>query len=191
MTNILRPNILRIDSSARRDGSVSRSLADRYLARLTGDVTTRDLADGLPHLDGVWAGATFTPPEARSAEQNAALALSDELLAEVNAADTIVISSPIYNFTIPSTLKAWLDHLARVGVSFHYTEEGPVGLLTGKRVVVLVASGGVPVGSPMDFATPYLKHMFGFMGITDVEVIGAAGADGLPGAEASIDALAA
>ncbi|WP_424944293.1 FMN-dependent NADH-azoreductase [Aliiroseovarius crassostreae] len=183
--------ILRIDSSARTEGSVSRQLADRYMARLSGDVTTRDLAGGLPHLDATWTGATFTPPEARSDDQNAALALSDKLLAEVQDADTIVISSPIYNFTIPSTLKAWLDHLARVGVSFTYTEDGPKGLLGDKRVVVLLASGGVPVGSPYDFASPYLKQMFGFMGITNVEIIGAAGDAGLADAEAGIDALAA
>ncbi len=183
--------ILRIDSSARTEGSVSRQLADRYMARLSGDVTHRDLAIGLPHLDAAWTGATFTPPEARSAEQHAALALSDELLAEVQAADTIVISSPIYNFTIPSTLKSWLDHLARVGVSFQYTENGPEGLLGDKRVVVVIASGGVPLGSPMDFATPYLKQMFGFMGIGDVAFVGAAGPDAIAEAEAAVDRLAA
>lgn len=183
--------ILRIDSSARHEGSISRQLADRYMARLSGDVTTRDLARGLPHLDATWTGATFTPPAARSEEQKAALALSDELLAEVHQADTIVISSPIYNFTIPSTLKTWLDHLARVGVSFIYTEEGPKGLLDDKHVVVLLASGGVPIGSPYDFATPYLKQMFGFLGITNVEFVGAAGEDGITAAEASVDALAA
>lgn len=183
--------ILRIDSSARTEGSVSRQLADRYLTRLSGEVTTRDLANGLPYLDATWTGATFTPPETRSEEQKAALALSDELLAEFDAADTVVISAPIYNFTIPSTLKTWLDHLARVGVSFHYTENGPEGLLKDKRIVVLLASGGTPVGSPYDFATPYLKQMFGFMGLTNVEVIGAAGPDGLTEAEAGVDALAA
>ncbi|UWP89663.1 FMN-dependent NADH-azoreductase [Aliiroseovarius crassostreae] len=184
-------NILRIDSSARTEGSVSRQLADRFMARLTGDVTHRDLANGLPHLDAVWTGATFTPVDARSEEQTAALALSDELLSEVQAADTIVISTPIYNFTIPSTLKTWLDHLARAGVSFRYTENGPEGLLGGKRVVVVLASGGVPVGAPVDFATPYLKHMFGFLGITDVEFVGAAGAEGIATAEADLDKLAA
>lgn len=183
--------ILRIDSSARTEGSVSRQLADRYLTHLSGDVTTRDLANGLPYLDATWTGATFTPPEARSAAQNASLALSDELLAEVQAADTIVISAPIYNFTIPASLKSWIDHLARVGVSFHYTESGPAGLLENKRVVVLLASGGTPVGAPFDFATPYIKHMFAFMGITNVEVIGAAGTDGVAEAEAGVDALAA
>ncbi len=183
--------ILRIDSSPRTEGSVSRQLADRYLARLSGDITRRDLAKGLPYLDATWTGATFTPPEARSEEQKASLALSDELLAEFAAADMVVISAPIYNFTIPASLKTWLDHLARVGVSFQYTENGPEGLLQNKRVVVLLASGGTPVGAPYDFATPYLKQMFGFLGVTDVEFIGAAGADGVNAAEAAIDALAA
>lgn len=183
--------ILRIDSSARTEGSVSRQLADRYLARLTGDVTTRDLAEGLPYLDATWTGATFTPPEARSPEQAAALALSDTLLEEFDAADLVVISAPIYNFSIPATLKTWLDHLARVGLSFHYTDNGPEGLLQDKKIVVLLASGGTAIGAPHDFATPYLRHMFAFMGLTNVEFIAAVGADGLDAAQTRVDALAA
>lgn len=182
-------NILRIDASARTEGSVSRQLADRLLANTSSSITQRDLAAGIPHLDATWAGATFTPPEARNAEQNEALTLSDTMLSEVQNADVIVISAPIYNFTIPSTLKAWLDHLARVGVSFHYTENGPEGLLADKRVVVVMASGGTPLGAPYEFASPYLKHMFGFMGITDVEVIISTGADGLEAANAAVDAI--
>ncbi|WP_371168589.1 FMN-dependent NADH-azoreductase [Aliiroseovarius sp. 2305UL8-7] len=185
-------HILRIDSSARHEGSVSRALADKLLARTPeATVTQRDLADGIPHLDAIWTKATFTPPEERTAEENAALALSDELIAEVQAADVIVISAAIYNFSIPSTLKAWIDHLARVGVTFHYGEDGnPVGLINGKRVVFLTASGGTPAGAPHDFATPYLKFVLGFMGITDVDVISSPGADGRAAAEVQLEKLA-
>lgn len=186
-------HILRIDSSARTDGSISRALADKVVAKHADTtVTTRDLAQGIPHLDAAWTAATFTPPEARSANDNAALALSDQIVAEVQAADLIVISAATYNFSIPSTLKAWVDHLARAGVTFRYREDGtPEGLLTGKRVIVVTASAGTPVGAPHDFVTPYLKHILGFMGISDVEFISATGADGLADADAHIEKLAA
>ena len=168
-------SILRIDASARRDGSVSRDLADRIVARF-GDgvtVTTRDLATGLPLIDEAWIGANFTPADQRTEAQRAALALSDQLVAELQAADTLVIGLPIYNFGVPAALKAWVDLVARAGVTFRYTEAGPQGLLTGKRAVLVVASGGTRVGSPIDFATPWLRHVLGFMGITDVTVIAA------------------
>ena len=186
-------HILRIDSSARTDGSVSRQLADKVIAKHPGaTVTKRDLAGGIPHLDAAWTRATFTPPEARSTDDNAALALSDQIVAEVQAADLIVISAATYNFSIPSTLKAWIDHLARAGVTFRYRDDGtPEGLLTGKRVIFLTASAGTPAGAPHDFTTPYLKFILGFMGITDVEVISATGAEGLAAAEAGIQKLAA
>ena len=186
-------HILRIDSSARTEGSISRGLADKLIGNHpNAQITTRDLAQGIPHLDADWTRATFTPPEARSDIDNAALALSDEIVAEVQAADLIVISAATYNFSIPSTLKAWIDHLTRAGVTFRYGEDGnPEGQLTGKRVIILVASGGTQVGSPFDFATPYLKFVLGFLGITDVDVISAQGADGLAAAEAELQALAA
>ncbi|MCK8482868.1 NAD(P)H-dependent oxidoreductase [Aliiroseovarius sp. S2029] len=186
-------HILRIDSSARSDGSISRALADKVIARYPGvDVTTRDLAQGIPHLDAAWTAATFTPPEARSDQDNAALALSDQMIAEVQAADLIVISAATYNFSIPSTLKAWIDHLARVGVTFRYRDDGtPEGLLTGKRAIIVTASGGTPIGAPHDFLSPYLKFILGFMGISDVEFVSAAGADGIAEADATIEKLAA
>ena len=168
-------NILRIDASARQTGSVSRALNDRLLARFTADgkatVTTRDLARGLPQIDEAWIGANFTAPDERSADQKDRLALSDELVAELQAADTIVIGLPMYNFSVPAALKAWIDLIARVGVTFHYTAEGPRGLLDGKRVIVNFVSGGTELGSEVDFASGYLRHMLGFLGITDVAIV--------------------
>lgn len=185
-------HILRIDSSARTDGSVSRRLTDEVIARYPGaTVTTRDLSAGIPHMDAAWTAATFTPPEVRDDSAKSALALSDEIVAEVQAADVIVISMPVYNFSIPSTLKAWVDQLSRVGVTFQYTENGPVGLLEDKPVIVVSASGGTPVGSDMDFASPYLRFIFGFMGITNLQFIGAAGEAGVEPAKTQIAALAA
>lgn len=164
--------ILRIDTSARRTGSVSRDLTDRVIARFPeAKVTTRDLAPGLPLIDETWVGANFTPAVDRTPDQRAVLALSDELIAEVEAADTLVIGLPIYNFGVPTTLKAWVDQVARAGVTFRYTENGPEGLLQGKRAIVIVASGGTRAGSEIDFATGYIRHVLGFVGITEVEFV--------------------
>ena len=170
-------HILRIDASARRDGSVSRDLADAYIdhiaERRAVRVQTRDVSDALPVVNQDWVAATFTPDAARNADHRAALAGSDRLVEELEASELIVISTPIYNFGIPAALKLWIDQVARVGRTFHYTETGPVGLLAGKRAVILAASGGTEVGSDIDFATPYLRHVLGFLGITDVEIIAA------------------
>jgi FMN-dependent NADH-azoreductase len=168
--------ILRIDSSARREGSVSRGLADRIVSRLAGtgtEIVARDLARGMPLLDEHLIGAIRTPEPDQTPEQREALALSDALIAELKAAETIVIGMPIYNFGIPSALKAWIDLVARAGITFRYTETGPVGLLDGKRVIVAVASGGTAVGSEIDFATSYLRHVLGFLGLTDVTFVAA------------------
>lgn len=175
-------NVLRIDASARFEGSVTRRLADGLLDALgqklgsRGDgvnVVHRDLSQGLPFLDTEWVTANFTDPAQRSEAQHKALALSDALVEEVKAADVLVIATPIYNFSVPSTLKAWIDQIARARVTFRYTDNGPEGLLTGKKAYVLVATGGTEVGGEMDFATPWLRFMLGFLGITDVEVIAA------------------
>ncbi len=165
-------SLLRIDASARRTGSVSRDLTDRIIAR-HGDahVITRDLADGLPLITEDWVGANFTPSDQRSDAQKDILAISDELVAELKAADTIVIGLPIYNFGVPAALKAWVDLVARAGVTFQYSETGPEGLLTGKRAIIAVASGGTEAGSEIDFATGYMRHVLGFIGITDVEFV--------------------
>jgi len=165
--------VLRIDASARRAGSVSRDLVDGIVARLApATVVTRDLADTpIPQIDEGWIGANFTPADARTDAQRAALALSDTLVAEVQRADTLVIGLPIYNFGVPAALKAWIDQVARAGVTFRYTATGPVGLLEGKRAIVAVASGGTEAGSEIDFATGYIRHVLGFIGITEVEFV--------------------
>lgn len=164
-------HILRIDASARKTGSVSRDLTTQIIARIGGDVTTRDLATAIPQIDEAWITANFTPADQRTAEQTATLSLSDTLVAEIAAADTLVIGLPIYNFGVPAALKAWVDQVARAGVTFQYTETGPKGLLQGKRAIVAVASGGTEAGSDLDFATGYLRHVLGFIGITDVTFV--------------------
>ncbi|MEM7527607.1 MAG: NAD(P)H-dependent oxidoreductase [Pseudomonadota bacterium] len=163
--------ILHIDASMRRDGSTSRALSAAVVERLGGRVIRRDLADGLPLIDETWIGANFTPDEDRSDEQRAALTLSDKLIGEIEASDTLVIGVPVYNFGVPAAFKAWIDLVTRARRTFQYTEDGPVGLLSGKRAVIVVASGGTEVDSSIDFATPWLRHILGFIGITDVEVI--------------------
>ncbi|OIQ28665.1 MAG: FMN-dependent NADH-azoreductase [Alphaproteobacteria bacterium MedPE-SWcel] len=166
--------VLHIDSSARLTGSVTRDLTAQVVARLGAkEVIHRDLATPLPLLDEAWIGANFTPADQRSDEQKATLALSDSLVAELQSVDTIVIGVPIYNFTVPTTLKAWIDQVARAGVTFQYTENGPEGLLTGKRAILVVASGGTEAGSDIDYASRYLRHMLGFIGITDLEIVAA------------------
>ena len=170
-------NILRIDASARRTGSITRDLNDRVIDRLSSEgpvaVTTRDLAEPLPLLTEDWIGANFTDPAERSDAQKQTLALSDELVAELKAADVLVIGLPIYNFGVPGALKAWIDLVARARETFRYSEYGPVGLLEGKRAIVTVASGGTETGSSIDFATGYVKHVLSFIGITDVTFVSA------------------
>jgi FMN-dependent NADH-azoreductase len=183
--------ILAVAASGRNDGSVSRMLSTDLIGALedrhgTVELTRRDLNKGVPFVDDAWINANFTAPEERSAEQRSTLAESDALVAELKAADVLVIGSPIYNFGVPAALKAWIDMVARARLTFRYTENGPQGLLQGKKAYVVIASGGVPVDSAMDFATPYLRHALAFIGITDVEVIAA---DQLNSkAEESIDA---
>lgn len=166
--------VLNIQASARHDGSVTRQLSDKILTEIAADQTiTRDLATGLPLLDAAWLAANFTLADDRTDVQRETLALSDSLITEIKQADTIVIGSPVYNFSVPAVLKAWIDQIARVGVTFKYTPDGPVGLLSGKRAIIVIASGGTPVGSDIDYASGYLKHIMGFIGITDVTIIAA------------------
>ena len=166
-------HILHIDSSARRQGSSTRELAAATVDRLLAEnpdanVTYRDLGSGEPFISETWVAANFTPKESRTKLQIAELKHSDMLIAELLAADIIVVGMPVYNFGIAASLKAWFDQIARVGKTFHYTENGPQGLVNGKKVIVEFASGGTPLGAPFDFASPYLRHMFEFIGITDV-----------------------
>lgn len=198
--------LLHIDSSAQSAHSVSRNLSARVVEHWTSNnplyrVTRRDLArEPLPHFDATMADAYFTPPDQRNAEQNDVIAESDQLIGELEAADVIVIGVPMYNFGIPSTLKAWIDHVARAGRTFQYTEQGPQGLLRGKKAIVASARGGRYTGSPLDHQEPYLKTVLNFLGIEDISFIRAEGlamgdedarADVLKNAQASILQLAA
>lgn len=173
-------NVLRIDSSARRDGSISRELGDEVIERISRanpglTVVTLDLADGMTHIDGDWVGANFTAADERTPAQHNRLAESDDAVTALQAADAIVLTAPVYNFSIPSVLKAWIDHVCRAGMTFRYTENGPQGLVGDKPVYLAMASGGVEFGSPVDFASGYLRQVFRFIGIEDVRLVGAAG----------------
>lgn len=187
MTNA--KSVLRIDASARKNGSSSRTLSDALVERLAPEnLVVRDLAAGLPFVTEDWVGANFTDEADRSEAQKETLNLSDNLVDEVIAADTLVLGVPIYNFGIPAALKAWIDMIARARKTFQYTANGPEGLLTGKKAYILVASGGTEVGSEIDFATGYLRHVLGFIGIKDVTVI-AAGQQMMKGETAVSEAL--
>ena len=168
--------LLHINASARQQDSVSHTLSRQIVDHLNADeVVTRDLADGLPFVDETWVTAAFIPPQDRTEAQADALKLSDSVLAEVQAADTIVIGTPMYNFGVPAVLKAWIDQISRVGVSFSYTEAGPEGLLKGKKVIIAIATGGTPLGSDYDHASTYMRFVLGFLGITDVTIVDADG----------------
>ena len=164
--------VLHIEASGTLDGSVSRAATAKLVADVgAGSVIYRDLAaDVLPQIDAAWIAARLVPEAERSDAERAVLALSDTLVAEMQAADTIVIGMPMYNFGLPAALKAWVDLVCRPKLTFAYTPDGPIGLLEGKRAIVAVASGGVPVSSPMDFATPHLVKVLDFVGIKDVTV---------------------
>ncbi|MEL7231129.1 MAG: NAD(P)H-dependent oxidoreductase [Pseudomonadota bacterium] len=170
-------HILHINSSARTEGSQSRALSAKLVQRLSGHtatVTHRDVGTNPPPaVSEDWVNANFTPTENRTDAQHETLALSDELIAEIEAADTLVLAVPVYNFSVPAAFKAWIDQVARAGKTFKYTENGPVGLLEGKKAYVVITSGGTESGSAIDFATPYVKHVLGFIGISDVDVISA------------------
>ena len=187
--------ILRIDSSARQADSVSRALGDevvsRLLARHPGATVTHHDLSAMPHIDTDWVGANFTPADQRTAAQRERLALSDQAVAALKDADAIVLTAPIYNFSVPSVLKAWIDHVCRAGLTFRYTENGPKGLLPDRPVYLAMASGGVPFGSPVDFASAYLRQVFRFVGIEDVRLVGAAGvaADAAAARAAALESL--
>jgi FMN-dependent NADH-azoreductase len=171
-------NVLEVSASARLAGSASRELSANLIDALSDrlgevQVKRRDLSEGIPLVNAAWIEANFTPEEDRTERHREALAISDSLVAELKDADVLVIGAPIYNFNVPASLKAWIDMVARARLTFRYTNNGPEGLLQGKKAYLVVASGGVPVGSPVDFATPYLRHVLGFIGITDVEIIAA------------------
>ena len=169
--------ILVIDSAVSGEASVSKALVQEAVAALTADtparVVHRDLGrDPIPHLsEATLAGVRGEPP---TEAELATRALSDALIAELRAADTIVVGAPMYNFSVPTSLRSWFDHVLRAGETFSYTEAGPQGLLPGKRVIVVESRGGLYSEGPaqaIDFQEPYLRHLLGFMGLTDVTFV--------------------
>jgi len=169
--------ILHLNSSIFGDSGQSSRLAQEFVAQFPeARVIARDLAkDPLPHLDAERFGAFLAKPDARTPAQAAVVAASDALIAELKAADTIVLGLPMYNFGVPSQLKAYFDHIARAGVTFKYTEKGSVGLLTGKKAYVFAARGGLYQGTPRDTQSAYLREFLAFVGITDVAFVYAEG----------------
>ncbi|WP_048750914.1 FMN-dependent NADH-azoreductase [Aggregatibacter segnis] len=164
-------NVLVLKSSILADNSQTNQLSDYFVSKLADkNVVIRDLAaNPLPHFDATAATALRGQPT--SAEENALLALSDELVAEIKKADTLIISAPMYNFHIPTQLKSYFDFIARPRVTFQYSEKGPEGLLKGKKAVVLAAFGGFHQNQPTDLVTSYMKTILGFVGITDVQFV--------------------
>lgn len=169
--------ILHLNSSIFGEGGQSSRLAGEFVARFPqARVIARDLAKNpLPHLDAERFGAFLAKPEARTPAQAAVVAESDALIAELKAADTLVIGLPMYNFGLPTQLKAYFDHVARAGVTFKYTEKGAVGLLGGRKAYVFAARGGLYQGTPRDTQTPYVRDFLAFLGIADVEFVYAEG----------------
>ncbi|MQQ99622.1 FMN-dependent NADH-azoreductase [Glaciimonas soli] len=197
--------LLHIDSSILGDASASRQLsrevADAIKAsESAANVTYRDLSKDLTaHLSGATFAAKGTPADQRDAAQAREVALSETILREFMDADVIVLGAPMYNFTIPTQLKSWIDQISVAGVTFRYTENGPEGLAKGKRVVIVATSGGIHAGKPTGIAhVDYLKLVLNFLGITDIEVVNAEGlnygeemkANGLAAARTEIERLA-
>jgi len=192
-----------LTSSLSGASSLSNRLVARYAERLAAAdpglrLVRRDLGrDPVAPLDGGRLAALATPPAARSPAQAAIAAESDALVEELRSADVLVIGAPMYNFTVPSQLKSWFDHVARAGITFRYTAAGPEGLLRGKRAVLVTTRGGRHAGAPEDHVVPYVRTMLAFIGITELEVVYAEGLaigererhDSLAAAEARIDAL--
>jgi FMN-dependent NADH-azoreductase len=173
--------LLEIRSSINSDHGQSSRLAAQFVAKWRaahpgGRVIVRDLARApVPHLDADRFGAFIAKPDQRTAGQQAIVGHSDALIAELKSADVVVLGVPLYNFGVPSTLKAYFDHIARAGVTFRYTDKGPVGLLTGKHAIVFATRGGRYAGTSLDSQTPYLNAFLAFLGITDVEFVYAEG----------------
>lgn len=186
--------ILQINTAARSEGANSSKLADAISSRLKvkhpeAVLEVRDLAAN-PHpvLDEAALGALFTPPDQRTPDQAARVALDDALIAQTQSADVIILGVPMYNFGVPVQLKTWIDAIARAGVTFRYTENGPEGLIKGKKVYLALARGGIYRDTPNDSQVPYLKTVLGFLGMTDIECVYAEGL--AMGEEAAVKAFA-
>lgn len=177
--------LLKIDVSPRGESSISRKLSNHFATEwqsnhVGGEIVNRDLATTkIPYVDLPWITGAFTAPATHTEEHKAALKVSDEFIAELLAADEVVISTPMYNFNVPAVLKAWIDHVVRAGRTFSYGADGVKGLAAGKKVTIIIASGGeYTAGSPMEalnYESPYLRGIFGFIGITDVTFVHAGG----------------
>ncbi len=173
--------LLQINTSLFANEGQSTRLAEQFVAAWQernpdGAVVVRDLAaEPVPHLDGARFAAFLAKAEERTPEQQAVVAYSDALIAELQAADVIVIGLPLYNFGVPSTLKAYIDHIARAGVTFRYTADGPVGLLRGKQATIVAARGGRYAGTALDTQSAFIRNFLAFIGITDVEFVYAEG----------------
>src|ERR1700676_3589016 len=198
--------LLQINASINDDNGQSSQLANRFVAAFRSfnaeaKIVVRNVAaaDPVPHLNAERFGAFITQPDERSTAQHAVVAYSDTLINELKKADVIVLGLPMYNFGVPSQLKAYFDHIARAGVTFKYSDKGPVGLLTGKKAYVFAARGGLYVGTPLDTQTSYVRDFLRFVGIADVEFVYAEGLNispqskeaGLAKALAEIERLAA
>lgn len=194
--------ILQVNSGIRGAESNSTKLADKITAKLQAlapeaSLEVRDLSSQ-PFLDAAALGALFTPAEKRTPEQAARVAVDDATIAQLFSADVLVLGVPLYNLSVPVQFKAWIDAVSRAGTTFRYTAEGPVGLVTGKKVFVALARGGLYAGTDFDTQTPYLRTVLGFLGMTDVTFVHAEGLNISPdvaatawaGAQAEIDALA-
>jgi FMN-dependent NADH-azoreductase len=176
------PSLLQVNASINNSNGQSSQLANQFVAAFlarnpSAKIVVRDVAaaEPVPHLDAERFGAFIAKTEERSAAQHAVVAYSDTLINELKQADVIVLGLPMYNFGVPSQLKAYFDHIARAGVTFKYTDKGPVGLLTGKKVYVFAARGGLYAGTPLDTQTNYVRDFLRFLGMTDVEFVYAEG----------------
>jgi FMN-dependent NADH-azoreductase len=169
--------ILHLDSSARKNESISRKLAKDLVNKIKkndDEVIYRDISENIPFVSGIKGAGFIIPEEERTEKDKELFKFSDQLVDEFLESNTIVISTPIYNFGPPAAAKAWFDMIARAGRTFKYETTGPVGLVDGnKKVYLVVTSGGVPVGSPVDFCTTWFKQALNFLGIADIEVIDA------------------
>jgi FMN-dependent NADH-azoreductase len=190
--------ILRVDSSAKTETSESRRLIDRIIDGLRAlgkspEVTVRDLNERLPQVDRAWIEANNTPVDDLTDDQRKTLSLSDTLVTEIEAADTLIIGVALYNFSIPASLKLWIDLICRARKTFAYLDGAPKGLMTGKKAIICYASGGTQFGSDIDFASGYIRHILGFIGIKDVTFIVAdkhlMDSQALTRANVSVDAL--
>ena len=185
--------LLQIRSSLFSDNGESSRLANRFAegwraAHPGATFLVRDLAlEPVPHLDAMRFGAFLAKPEVRTPEQASVVGYSDALIEELKQADVIVMGLPMYNFGVPSTLKAYFDHIARAGITFRYTDKGPIGMLTGKKVIVFAARGGLYAGTSRDTQSLYVRNFLGFLGMTDVEFVYAEGL--AMGPDAKEDAL--